>query len=664
MAVVQDLKAVLQVEDKNFQSRLKNAERDTNKFTSSMKKMGLAIAAAFTVNAIKNFAVESASLADKQLKAEASLLTALGGRELAQKRLIAQAQELQGKTLFGDEVTIEAQAVAASLGLTEKQILALMPQIQNMATVLKMDLSSATSLVAKSVTSSTNAMARYGIEIEGAAGSSERAQSAVEALTSKFDGQAEAAAKVGLGPLTQLKNIIGDVKEVYGQAVINGLNPFIQSAIEMFTPSRRLYDQAVELEKQIPKTAEEFAEYAKKLGISEKAAEGLAKAQQDLIDQQKDKIFKEVQKDVKKLTWEYETATKAVKNLTATFESIADGTDNLTATYKKYITTNEVLVNRTKDLKKINEELVANLIWLKEKGVELNESQQKLISTYEEEIKVKGKLEEQQEAENKLRAEADAKIKAETEARLKNAEAKRKQYEELSKLSRLSETQFQFKIQEEAFAKFEELTKKAGVDYDQLVKDILASQDQLEEKLPASYDIIMQEIKESIVAMQMISEQIIAMGTQSLIGLTSAFGELAATWGQVESGGREFGASILSIFGGFMKQLGQLMITTSIMAKKFQAQLFTPGPGAIAAGIALVALGSAFSKKASAMTQSMGSGGGGGTASTSMGGRGMSTDVTRLAGPPVNIEGEFQIRGRDLVMVLEKANYSNSKTRG
>jgi hypothetical protein len=69
MAVVQDLKAVLQVEDKNFQSRLKNAEKQTNQFTQSMKRMGTAIAGAFAVNAIKNFLVESAKLADTQLKA-------------------------------------------------------------------------------------------------------------------------------------------------------------------------------------------------------------------------------------------------------------------------------------------------------------------------------------------------------------------------------------------------------------------------------------------------------------------------------------------------------------------------------------------------------------------------------------------------------------------
>jgi phage-related protein len=154
-----------------------------------------------------------------------------------------------------------------------------------------------------------------------------------------------------------------------------------------------------------------------------------------------------------------------------------------------------------------------------------------------------------------------------------------------------------------------------------------------------------------------LSEPIKMFGSQAIGGLADAFGSAI-------SGGENFGASILSIFGGFMKQLGQLMIGTAISAQKFMATLLVPGPAALAAGIALVALGSAFTKKASNMTQSMGSGGGGGSASTSMGGRGMSTDVTRLAGPPVNIEGEFQIRGRDLVMVLEKTNYSNTKTRG
>ena len=44
----------------------------------------------------------------------------------------------------------------------------------DLATVKGMDLNTATDMLSKSVFSSTNSMSRYGVEIEGAAGSQEQ----------------------------------------------------------------------------------------------------------------------------------------------------------------------------------------------------------------------------------------------------------------------------------------------------------------------------------------------------------------------------------------------------------------------------------------------------------------------------------------------------------
>jgi hypothetical protein len=664
MAVVQDLKAVLQVEDKNFQSRLKNAEKDTNKFTSSMKKMGLAIAAAFTVNALKNFAVESASLANNQIQAENKLLVALKGREDSQRRLIKQAQELQAITLFGDEVTIEAQAVMAALGMTEDQITKLMPKIQDMATALNMDLVSAASLVAKSVTGPTNALQRYGITIDSAGTASQKAGALLDQLTTKFDGQAEAAAKVALGPLTQLKNIYGDLKEEVGKTIINAMSPFVEVLKDSLVPNSALLKQYQTLQKQIPKTSEEIRKYARDLGITETAALDLVDAQQKLLDMRVEKTLREVKKEVATLEKEYNALNKQYIENIALVERISAKNVKTEKDYAALALGAALLEDQTKRLNDQKQELAGNLILLSDRGQQLTESQKSLIKSIEDERKALDELAAKKAEEDAKEAARLAALDEAIKKKLADAEATAKQYEELSKLSRLSEVQFQFRIQEEAFTKFEELTKNAAIDYDQLANSIIDSSYSINEALDLTHNSEMQRQREAVAdykahadQMQAISEQIGMMGIQAISGLADAFGQAVA-------GGQDFGASILSIFGGFMKQLGQLMITTSIMAKKFQAQLFTPGPGAIAAGIALVALGSAFSSKASKMTQSMGSGGGGGSASTSMGGRGMSTDVTRLAGPPVNIEGEFQIRGRDLVMVLEKTNYSNTKTRG
>jgi hypothetical protein len=180
--------------------------------------------ATFSVTAVFQYAKVAVQAANTQQQAETKLLTALKGRADVTREIGKLASELQGKTLFGDEATIEAAAQLAVFIKNEEQIKRLLPAIQDMATVLKMDLAQAATLVGKSIGASTNALSKYGISIDGAAGSSERAESAIDALTTKFYGQAQAAAKTGSGATTQLKNAIGDLNEMVGNFIITWQN--------------------------------------------------------------------------------------------------------------------------------------------------------------------------------------------------------------------------------------------------------------------------------------------------------------------------------------------------------------------------------------------------------------------------------------------------------
>ncbi len=229
------LKWLLWADASKFKQGLNDANKSLSGFqkqnTAMLKSLAGAFAAAFSVTAVIASTKKAAEAADIQVKAETKLLGALNGRRSVTSDLIRLAGELQTKTLFGDEVTIDAMASLAIFVKEEKQLKALIPVVQDMATVLKMDLSSAANLVGKSIGSSTNALQRYGIKIDGAAGSNERAASAISALTSKFKGQAEMAAKVGLGPFTQLKNAIGDVWEAIGIKLL----PAIQSVSKSLT---------------------------------------------------------------------------------------------------------------------------------------------------------------------------------------------------------------------------------------------------------------------------------------------------------------------------------------------------------------------------------------------------------------------------------------------
>lgn len=201
------------LDNTQFKKGLKDSHSAAGKLAGQMKALGGVIAGAFAVGAIVSFTKAAFEGLDKQQKAEAKLTTALKGRVEVQKRLVEDAQRLQGQTLFGDETTIEAYAQLAAFIKNEEALKRLMPLVQDMATAMNMDLTQAAMLVGKSIGSGTNALKRYGIEITGAVGSSERLDSALASLNDKFQGQAEAATNTTLGRVQQLNNAWGDMTE-------------------------------------------------------------------------------------------------------------------------------------------------------------------------------------------------------------------------------------------------------------------------------------------------------------------------------------------------------------------------------------------------------------------------------------------------------------------
>jgi hypothetical protein len=211
----------------DFESKMKRAQKGFRRTAKNLKRIGKSMSLSLTAP-LAAFAAASVKAFDTQAKAEAKLRTALGDNKEAFASLTNQARELQEITLFGDEETIAAQSFLAQMGLQEEAIKRLTPLIQDMATAKGMNLSAAADLVAKSVGSSTNALSRYGIQIEGAVGSTERLDSAVLALKNQFDGQAKAAAEAGTGSLKQLQNTIGDLAEDIGKMLM----PVIQNLVD------------------------------------------------------------------------------------------------------------------------------------------------------------------------------------------------------------------------------------------------------------------------------------------------------------------------------------------------------------------------------------------------------------------------------------------------
>ncbi len=185
-----------------------------------------------TKNAIEAFGVQE--------DAEKRLTTALGKNADA---LIKQAGALQQVSTFGDEVIIGVQASIAAFVRDEGAIKRATAATLDLAAATGMDLKSAGDLVAKSLGSSTNALSRYGIEVTGAVGSSERLDTLTGNIASKFAGQAAAAADTMAGKMQQASNAIGDASEALGETfaepvrlaaegikfLAEGMNAFIAS---------------------------------------------------------------------------------------------------------------------------------------------------------------------------------------------------------------------------------------------------------------------------------------------------------------------------------------------------------------------------------------------------------------------------------------------------
>jgi hypothetical protein len=200
--------------------KVKAAQGSVNSMTSNLGKLAGAVGIAFSAGAVIAFGKASTQAYNDSIQAETALLTALKGRTDIQRHLIDQASELMGKTLYDDDEIVRAQSLVAAFVKEENKIKTLIPLIQDFAAAKQMDLASAADLVTKALAGEINALGRYGIKVEGTAGSSERLTMITKGLNDAFGGQAEAAAKVGTAALTQLANEYENVQEAFGKMII------------------------------------------------------------------------------------------------------------------------------------------------------------------------------------------------------------------------------------------------------------------------------------------------------------------------------------------------------------------------------------------------------------------------------------------------------------
>lgn len=217
------------------------------------------------------------------------------------------------------------------------------------------------------------------------------------------------------------------------------------------------------------------------------------------------------------------------------------------------------------------------------------------------------------------------------------------------------------------------------------VAQLAASVDGSNAELAAKLDVTKQTLAakqtEMVLLAQQFNEQLAPIfegGLEQLAtGIGGALGEAMATGGSAVQG---LATVLLNGIGNMATQLGQLAIGTGIAIEGIKKALQSLNPVvAVAAGIALVALGSLVKAKAAAIGK--GGGGGGDVPAFASGGivsgptLGLMGEYAGAKSNPeviaplnklqgmigdrqpqqVNVGGEFQIRGQDLIVALQRA---------
>lgn len=209
------------------EAEFRKLERRVATFGKDMKKWGDSLTKYVTLpmTALGGVAVK---LANTQQQAEAKLLTALRGREDVQKRLIAQAGELQSRTTFGDEAIIEQQSYLAALGLTEQQIGDTISAAVQLSAALGMELDAAVKNLGKTFGGLTGELGESIPALKELTSEQLKSGEAIKFVNDNYKGFAETAATTGTGSLQQLKNQLGDIGEQLGVILLPALQELVK----------------------------------------------------------------------------------------------------------------------------------------------------------------------------------------------------------------------------------------------------------------------------------------------------------------------------------------------------------------------------------------------------------------------------------------------------
>jgi hypothetical protein len=214
----------------SFTGEIKKASSTLNSFGNKVAGIGKIVSAGISTPLVAAAGL-SVKAFDTQIQAEKRLEAALRSAGQFSKAALQDfkdfASGLQSVTTVGDESTLKLLQVAKSMGLTNEQAKRAAKNSIALSKSMGINEQSAIRYTAALEQGDSTMLNRYLPTLRQVEDDSERAAKAQELLGQMF-GAATAEAQSGLGPLTQIKNTFGDLQEEIGGIVLEYMQPFIQ----------------------------------------------------------------------------------------------------------------------------------------------------------------------------------------------------------------------------------------------------------------------------------------------------------------------------------------------------------------------------------------------------------------------------------------------------
>lgn len=260
MAVIDELKILVKAEVDSAIAALQKTESQSKKTGNSFAKLrdmmqgpvaaGKEVIAAFQkIKAVSDKMEAAWSIQEQAVAILNSTLRATGNAAgLSSKEIQDLASEFQSFTKYGDETVLAMESVLLGFkNIKGDNFKDASLQILNMATVMKMDLTSAAQAVGKALDNpieGIDSLSRQGFKFSKEqkemlkqmveTGRISEAQGIIlDELATTFGGAAEAAGKTGSAIKERLNNAIGDLNEQIGRSITNNLKPWREKWLQM-----------------------------------------------------------------------------------------------------------------------------------------------------------------------------------------------------------------------------------------------------------------------------------------------------------------------------------------------------------------------------------------------------------------------------------------------